>query len=81
VTELPTGVTIVAKGRVLSASTSSADGDGFCEGTRMSDEKVKEKFRDNASKVISDARIEEAIEKVFHLEDLKDVRALTVLLH
>lgn len=81
VTELPTSVTIVAKGRPLSANTSSAKGDGFSEEARMSDEELKEKFRNNSSKIISDAKIEEAIEKIFHLEDLKDMKKLTLLLH
>jgi NADPH:quinone reductase-like Zn-dependent oxidoreductase len=81
VLEIPTSVTVVSRGRLLDGKTRLARGDGFSEETRMNDEELKEKFRSNSSKVISDHKIEKVIERVFHLEDVKDVWELSLLLH
>jgi 2-methylcitrate dehydratase PrpD len=74
--EIPTTVKIIAEGKEYTATTRNAKGDGFSISTRMTDEEVMEKFKENASNILKEEKIEWIIEKVFALDKLGDIEEL-----
>ena len=84
---VPTTVEVTARGNVYRESVEYAKGDppAWVEGMAMSDEELKNKFRDNAIDVSSTSagwkeKIEKAIEVSYNLEKLSDITELVGLL-
>ncbi len=76
----PTSIQVIARGETFDASSDYAKGDPWIEDTRMSDDEVKNKFRNFSHEALRSAKIEEIIEKVFELEKLDNVTKLSKLL-
>jgi len=78
--EVPTTVTIRARGRSFSAEDCFAKGDGFAPTHRLDDEALFRKFRANAQAVLPPHAIETLIETVLDLERLDTLTTLGRLL-
>jgi len=82
---VPTTVEVRAKGKLFSKRVEYAKGDPWLPETVMTDEELKEKCRSNAAE-ISDLspswkqKIEEAIDKIYNLEAVENIRELVYLL-
>lgn len=80
VREVPTRVTIRARGRVFSAEDCYAQGDGFAPTHRMDDAALIRKFRGNSEAVLSPQAAERLVEAVFELERMESLATLGALL-
>jgi 2-methylcitrate dehydratase PrpD len=76
----PMGIEVVANGKTFSANSKYVRGSWKTEELRMTDEELKHKFRDNASRVLSIRKINKAVEMVFELEKLENVAQVMELL-
>ncbi len=74
--EVPTAVTIRARGNSFSAEDRFAKGDGFVPTHRMDDEALVRKFRANAEAVLPPHAIETLIDAVFDLERMDALATL-----
>jgi 2-methylcitrate dehydratase PrpD len=82
--KLPAEVEIVARGEIFRDQQDNTKGDNWLKETRSTDEELKEKFRRNAYSVSTLSnlwrrKVENAIETIFELENLRDVNDLTRL--
>ena len=77
--EVPTTVTVRARGREFTRSVRTARGDGFAA-TQLMDDELFRKFRINAEAILSQERIEALIEAVWNLDSAPDMSAVTSLL-
>jgi len=75
--EVPTDVTVSARGTTLTASTQFAKGDPWSTASRMTDEELAHKFRSMARGRLQPRKIELAIDKIMTLDNIQDVRELT----
>ena len=75
----PSGIEVVAKGKTFTANSRYIRGSWQPEEFRMTDEKLKQKFRDNASTVLAVSKIDKAVEMVFELEKLENTAELMEL--
>ncbi len=78
--EVPTAVTIRARGRTFSAEDCFAMGDGFAPTHRLDDEALSRKFRANAEAVLPPHAVESLIEAVLDLDRMKSLATLGRLL-
>jgi 2-methylcitrate dehydratase PrpD len=76
----PNSVTVVAKGKAFDAYADYAIGDPWAAEMRMSDDQLKEKFRNFCHNIISSTKIEKAIELIYELDKLDNVAELGELL-
>jgi 2-methylcitrate dehydratase PrpD len=74
--EVPTAVTIRARGSLFSAEDRFAKGDGFAPTHRLDDEALARKFRANAEAVLSPHAIETLVDAVFDLERMDSLTTL-----
>lgn len=77
---LPTKVEVVARGKVFDGFTEYAKGDPWAPGMAMTDEELKQKFRDNASWKLRNSQVEKLIETIYSLEEVDDLSNLTKML-
>ncbi|KAA3626727.1 MAG: hypothetical protein DWQ09_15745 [Proteobacteria bacterium] len=78
--EVPTEVSISARGRIFTAADHFAPGDGFASTHRLDDAAVIEKFRRNAEAVLPSATVDELIDAVFRIDELESLSELTQLM-
>jgi 2-methylcitrate dehydratase PrpD len=79
-TEVPTRVTITARGAKVTATDTFASGDGFAPTHRLSDDTLIAKFRRNAEPVLAPDAIDGLIDAVFDLDREGSLSALTRLM-
>jgi 2-methylcitrate dehydratase PrpD len=72
----PARVEVTAKGKTYTEETIYAGGTNFTD-TRATDEVLVEKFRNNASRLLTEEKISKAIECIFGLEKVENVNTLT----
>ena len=70
-------VEVDARSTTFTAETYRSKGTNI-DGYRMTDEELIEKFRVNASVILTDGKIEEVIKQVMHLEEVNDIGELAV---
>jgi 2-methylcitrate dehydratase PrpD len=75
-TEVPTTVTISARGSSFTASDRFALGDGFAPTHRLDDNAVIAKFRCNAEAVLPAPAISRLVDAVFNLEKVKSLSVI-----
>ena len=85
--KVPTTVEVTARGKVYRESVEYARGDppAWVEGMEMTDDELKEKFRNQAVDVLSQSdswreKIEKSIESIYNLEKMGDITELADLL-
>lgn len=69
-------VEVTAKGQTFKKEKTWAKGDPSPEEGKMKDEELEAKFRSNASKILDEHKIEEAVKTVFELEKAEDISEL-----
>ncbi len=69
-------VEVAAKGRTFKKEKIWCKGDHFSEEARINDDDLEAKFRMNAAKVLSQNRIDKAVEAIFELENVPDMAEL-----
>lgn len=82
---VPTTIEVSAGGKLFSKSGEYAKGDPWLAETRMTDDELRDKFRCNAAGVLTTSltwrrQIEEVMEMVYRLEEVKCVSELVKLL-
>jgi 2-methylcitrate dehydratase PrpD len=75
----PARVEVKAKGRTYKEETLYAKGTNFTE-LRATDDELVEKFRSNAARLLTENKIDRAVECIFGLDEVEDVTKLTSLL-
>ena len=70
-------VEVVARGRTFSEEKGWMKGDAFPEEAKMTDGELTEKFRNNASGILTTDRNDKVVELTFRLDEIKDIRELT----
>jgi 2-methylcitrate dehydratase PrpD len=75
----PARVEVTAKGRTYSEEIMYAGGTNFTD-LRATDDELVEKFRSNASLLLTENKIDRAVECIFGLDKVEDVAELTPLL-
>lgn len=68
-------VTIIAQGKTYSSETLYSKGTNI-EGYRLTDKELEEKFKHNASRVITQQKVKDAIDFIMNLEQFDDVSEL-----
>jgi 2-methylcitrate dehydratase PrpD len=76
VREIPTRVTIRARGRSFTAEDRFARGDGFAPTHRLDDAALVAKFRANAEAVLASGDIDRLADTIFDLEKIESLAAL-----
>lgn len=76
----PSSITVIANGKAFEAHTEFSKGDPWVAETRMSDNELKEKFRNFCHNIIRYNKIEKAIELIYELEKLDNVAKLAEVL-
>ncbi len=76
----PSSITVIANGKVFESYTEYAKGDPWVAETRISDNELKEKFRNFCQNIIRYSKIEKAIELIYKLEELDNVAELAEVL-
>jgi 2-methylcitrate dehydratase PrpD len=76
----PASVEVVANGKTFREERQYARGTYGPEEVRMTDEQMEEKFRNNASGVLTDDKIDRATASIMSLENLEDTSELLTLL-
>jgi 2-methylcitrate dehydratase PrpD len=74
--KLPTFVEVKVRGRVFRESCEFTKGDPWTPETRLTDEEVKEKFRDLCSDILPSGKVEGALDRIFALEQISDVSTI-----
>ena len=84
---VPTAVEVAVRGKVFRESVEYARGDppAWVEGMELTDDELKEKFRNQAVDVLSQSdswreKIEKSIESIYNLEKMGDITELADLL-
>lgn len=75
----PARVEVTAKGRTYSGETTYARGTNFTD-MKATDDELVEKFRSNASRLLTEKKIDRAVECIFSLEKVNDITELTSIL-
>ena len=75
----PARVEVAARGTIFRAETLYAKGTNFTD-MNASDEELVQKFRTNAERLLTESKIDRAVECIFGLEKVSDVTELTALL-
>jgi len=75
--EVPTEVSIRARGQTFIATDRYAPGDGFASTHRLDDAAVIAKFRRNTEAVLSHAVVDDLIDAVFRVDELRSLSELT----
>ena len=75
----PARVEVTAKGRTYTEETMYARGTNFTD-LKATDDELVEKFRSNASQLMTESKIDRAVECIFSLDKVKDVTELTSIL-
>lgn len=75
----PTTVEVIVNGKTFGHSAEYAKGDPWTSETAMTDEELKEKFRENASWKLDSDVIKEIIEEIYSLEKRGDIASLITL--
>jgi 2-methylcitrate dehydratase PrpD len=76
----PTSIEVISKKGRFTADSTDIPGDSWNPRTRLIDDAIVAKFRNNASHVLSDAQIDRIIEAVAGLGKIKNLSELTGLL-
>jgi 2-methylcitrate dehydratase PrpD len=76
----PTSIEVISKKGRFTAESNDIPGDSWNPKAKLSDEEIVTKFRNNATDVLSDARISRIIGVVERLEKIKDLGELTKLM-
>ncbi len=75
----PTIVEVKSKGHLFRKEGMVARGRGFPESVRLTDAELVDKFRSNASRILTEGRIEELAKAILELEQIGDVSQLMML--
>jgi 2-methylcitrate dehydratase PrpD len=75
----PARVEVMAKGRTYEEETTYARGTNFTD-LNATDDELVEKFRSNGSRLLTENKIERAVECIFGLDKVNDINELTSLL-
>jgi 2-methylcitrate dehydratase PrpD len=75
----PARVEVTARGKIYREETLYAKGTNFTE-SRATDDELIDKFRSNASRLLTENKIDRAVECIFGLDKVKDINELTSML-
>jgi 2-methylcitrate dehydratase PrpD len=76
----PTSIEVISRRGAFAASSSDIPGDSWNTRTKLSDEEIAVKFRNNASDVLGETQIDRIIEAVGRLEKIEGIGELASLL-
>jgi hypothetical protein len=76
----PTSIEVVSQKGSFSADSVDIPGDSWNPKAKMTDEEIVKKFRNNASHILDDAKINGIIDAVESLEKIENINELTRLM-